>query len=82
MKTWKAQGEYKSINTGKPMILVMDKETGATVLEPLYKSRNIKKEKKTIMTPEKLKAVKQLWKNNFLGKLAKKNLAILKKENQ
>lgn len=36
---WKSQGEYKSIKTKKPMILVMDKETGATVLEPLYKGR-------------------------------------------
>ncbi len=34
---WKAQGEYRSVNTGEPMILVLSKETGATVLEPLNK---------------------------------------------
>lgn len=43
-KTWKAQGEYKSIGAqgnkkGVKMILVMDKNTGATVLEPLYKTK-------------------------------------------
>ncbi len=34
---WKRQGEYKSFNTGKPMILV--NVNGATVLEPLYKPK-------------------------------------------
>lgn len=38
-KIWEAQGKYRSINTGKPMLLVLDKETGATVLEPLYTPR-------------------------------------------
>jgi hypothetical protein len=36
---WKAQGSYKSFNTGKPMLLTMDDKTGATVLEPLYIER-------------------------------------------
>ncbi len=31
--SWKAQGSYRSFNTGKPMILVNN--GGATVLEPL-----------------------------------------------
>ena len=39
-KLWVSQGSYRSINTGKPMVLVLDKETGATVLQPLYKSKN------------------------------------------
>ncbi len=38
-KLWVSQGKYKSIKTGQPMLLVMDKETGETVLEPLYKGR-------------------------------------------
>lgn len=35
-ETWKKQGEYRTAD-GMPYILVMDKETGATVLEPLHK---------------------------------------------
>ena len=38
-KLWKSQGSYKSFNTGKPMVLVMDEKTGATVLEPLKKTK-------------------------------------------
>jgi len=37
--TWEKQGSYKSFNTGKPMIIVLDKATGATVLEPLHKQK-------------------------------------------
>jgi len=36
---WISQGKYKSFNTDKPMVLVMDEKTGATVLEPLYKTK-------------------------------------------
>lgn len=36
--TWVKQGKYRSFRTGKPMILVLDKITGATVLEPLKKT--------------------------------------------
>ena len=41
-KTWKAQGEYKTLGLqgnkkGVKMILVLDEKTGATVLEPLIK---------------------------------------------
>lgn len=35
-QTWKAQGSYRSFRTNKPMLLVLDKATGATVLEPLH----------------------------------------------
>jgi predicted amidophosphoribosyltransferase len=41
LKLWKSQGSYKSFNTGKPMVLVMDKNTGETVLEPLIKAKLI-----------------------------------------
>ena len=41
-KIWEKQGKYKSFNTGEPMILVMDKETGATILEPLKKPTKCK----------------------------------------
>lgn len=34
-QTWKKQGRYRSFITGKPMLLVLDPKTGATVLEPL-----------------------------------------------
>jgi len=35
IQTWKKQGSYKSFNTGKPMILVMNSK-GQTVLDPLH----------------------------------------------
>lgn len=38
LEKWKKQGSYKSIRTGEPMLLVIDKETGATILEPLYRT--------------------------------------------
>lgn len=38
-KLWIAQGRYLSIKTKKPMLLVLDKNTGKTVLEPLYKTK-------------------------------------------
>jgi hypothetical protein len=38
-KLWIAQGQYKSITTGQPMVIVMDEKTGGTVLQPLYKGR-------------------------------------------
>jgi hypothetical protein len=41
LKSWIAQGRYKSFTTGKPMLLVLSKETGATILEPLYKTHKI-----------------------------------------
>jgi hypothetical protein len=39
LKTWIAQGKYRSINTGEPMILVLDPKTGATILEPLTRKK-------------------------------------------
>lgn len=35
MKSWIAQGRYRSFNTNGPMLLVLDPKTGATILEPL-----------------------------------------------
>lgn len=39
LEAWKAQGRYKSFNTGKPMLLELDEKTGATTLSPLYKNK-------------------------------------------
>lgn len=47
--TWKKQGSYKSFETGESMLLAMDKETGATVLEPVTKrvTPNVKRQEDT-----------------------------------
>lgn len=39
--SWKSQGSYKSFKTGKPMLLNMNKNTGATELESLHKKKSM-----------------------------------------